>query len=227
MLWAPSRFKLPVSANWSLIWWFFVLDFCRIKHANIVSLEEIFESKSHLYLVMQLWVFVCGLVGFSRSFCATSFSLPHIACHMPVTACCWCIRHLLVDAGETNTPLCPHQWGKSAWKLPTHLRSDRNVRKKGESGTRRAINGNTYPFVTLHRKPGRLNKEGEEQYTRNHLLSLRACVCVCACVRACVRDPQLGIGCGFDTNKRKVYVEKCLLLVVDENNQVSQLKCTR
>lgn len=28
----------------------------RIKHANIVSLEDIFESKSHLYLVMQLWV---------------------------------------------------------------------------------------------------------------------------------------------------------------------------
>ncbi|KAF7659774.1 hypothetical protein LDENG_00293170 [Lucifuga dentata] len=27
---------------------------CWIKHANIVSLEEIFESKSHLYLVMQL-----------------------------------------------------------------------------------------------------------------------------------------------------------------------------
>lgn len=26
----------------------------RIKHANIVSLEEIFESKSHLYLIMQL-----------------------------------------------------------------------------------------------------------------------------------------------------------------------------
>lgn len=30
--------------------------FFRIKHANIVSLEDIFESKSHLYLVMQLWV---------------------------------------------------------------------------------------------------------------------------------------------------------------------------
>lgn len=37
-----------------------LIDLCcvvsprRIKHANIVSLEEIFESKSHLYLVMQL-----------------------------------------------------------------------------------------------------------------------------------------------------------------------------
>lgn len=36
-------------------------DFClcvflRIKHPNIVSLEDIFESTSHLYLVMQLWV---------------------------------------------------------------------------------------------------------------------------------------------------------------------------
>lgn len=28
----------------------------RIKHPNIVSLEDIFESTSHLYLVMQLWV---------------------------------------------------------------------------------------------------------------------------------------------------------------------------
>lgn len=26
----------------------------RIKHANIVSLEDIYENKSHLYLVMQL-----------------------------------------------------------------------------------------------------------------------------------------------------------------------------
>lgn len=28
--------------------------FYRIKHANIVSLEDIYENKSHLYLVMQL-----------------------------------------------------------------------------------------------------------------------------------------------------------------------------
>lgn len=27
---------------------------CRIKHKNIVSLEDIFESQTHLYLVMQL-----------------------------------------------------------------------------------------------------------------------------------------------------------------------------
>lgn len=32
------------------------LIFPRIKHPNIVSLEDIFESTSHLYLVMQLWV---------------------------------------------------------------------------------------------------------------------------------------------------------------------------
>lgn len=28
--------------------------FCRIKHTNIVTLEDIFESQSHLYLVMEL-----------------------------------------------------------------------------------------------------------------------------------------------------------------------------
>ncbi|KAL2091423.1 hypothetical protein ACEWY4_013686 [Coilia grayii] len=33
---------------------FFLCPLPRIKHANIVSLEDIFESKSHLYLVMQL-----------------------------------------------------------------------------------------------------------------------------------------------------------------------------
>lgn len=35
----------------------FILFFsvlCRIKHPNIVSLEDLFESKSHRYLVMQL-----------------------------------------------------------------------------------------------------------------------------------------------------------------------------
>lgn len=30
--------------------------FCRIKHENIVALEDIYESPDHLYLIMQLWV---------------------------------------------------------------------------------------------------------------------------------------------------------------------------
>lgn len=28
--------------------------FCRIKHENIVALEDIYESPDHLYLIMQL-----------------------------------------------------------------------------------------------------------------------------------------------------------------------------
>lgn len=32
----------------------FLLLSCRIKHENIVALEDIYESSNHLYLIMQL-----------------------------------------------------------------------------------------------------------------------------------------------------------------------------
>lgn len=32
----------------------FLLLFCRIKHENIVALEDIYESSNYLYLIMQL-----------------------------------------------------------------------------------------------------------------------------------------------------------------------------
>lgn len=48
--------QIPVSANYTTDLTYCILSFfsCRLKHPNIVSLEDIFESKSHLYLVMQL-----------------------------------------------------------------------------------------------------------------------------------------------------------------------------
>lgn len=106
-----------------LIWWFFLFILCRIKHANIVSLEEIFESKSHLYLVMQLWVFVCGFVWFSCSLSCFCFCCPTHTRHMPVTVCCsthadtydsfsWmqANKHCAVPAHD-------RQWGSSASHL--------------------------------------------------------------------------------------------------------------
>lgn len=82
VLWTPTWLKILWVQTIPLIWWttFFVFVLCRIKHANIVSLEEIFESKSHLYLVMQLWVFVCESVWFSCSFRASAFFFPPTHC---------------------------------------------------------------------------------------------------------------------------------------------------
>lgn len=53
----PGPHQIPVRANYTTDLTYCILSFfsfCRIKHPNIVSLEDIFESKSHLYLVMQL-----------------------------------------------------------------------------------------------------------------------------------------------------------------------------
>lgn len=135
---------------------------------------------------------------------------------------CRYIWQLLVDAGK-QTLRCACTWSSvgefsltpAACKLPTHLSPNWNVRQKGQRGIRRAINCTVYRFVTVDGKPERLKIEGEERFTGNELLILKVRVCVC------VWDPQLEIGCGFDSfdsNKGNVSVEKCLLLVVNDSN---------
>lgn len=111
-----SHWKIYFSVNTRFL--LFIL--CRIKHANIVSLEEIFESKSHLYLVMQLWVFVCGSVWFSFSSHASTFFLPHTECHINcgLQHTCRYIWQVPVNAREhCASPAHEHQWGSSASHL--------------------------------------------------------------------------------------------------------------
>lgn len=48
----PEREKKTVSVSFK--GYFFLFLSCRIKHENIVALEDIYESSNHLYLIMQL-----------------------------------------------------------------------------------------------------------------------------------------------------------------------------
>lgn len=43
-----------VSAKGCFVFFFTACFLCRIKHENIVALEDIYESSNYLYLIMQL-----------------------------------------------------------------------------------------------------------------------------------------------------------------------------
>lgn len=89
----------------------------RIKHANIVSLEEIFESKSHLYLVMQLWVFTCvGLCDLLFCFFCAMYVSNSLLVLSPTHCMSHAINCTLVCAWPHTSKHCTlptheHQWG--------------------------------------------------------------------------------------------------------------------
>lgn len=114
----------------------------RIKHANIVSLEEIFESKSHLYLVMQLWVFFRlspSLLVPSPTRCMSHA----INCTPQYTHMCRTARKRVHS--QTVRRTCSRRacsWAPvgvlaltpASCQPPTHPNLDRNVMQKGQTG---------------------------------------------------------------------------------------------
>lgn len=94
------KFKF-FAANIAPIYYFFydesntVCLFYRIKHENIVALEDIYESSDHLYLIMQLWVShhsvcVCVIIALKHS---TQMRSPTIQCFLMTTHSAHMYRH--------------------------------------------------------------------------------------------------------------------------------------
>lgn len=191
---------------------FFLSVLCRIKHPNIVSLEDLFESKSHRYLVMQLWVLVCGFSLIFFPLCADAFCFPHIACHMPLTRRRRYIWHM--DAHEqTPSRAAREECGSSASHLQPVISPPTSARTHMSAGIRNTSDCYVYAFVTGPLTIKEINDVGGgklkyyeslsgKKHEKNSCFFVPCLCCLCACVCARLLQPLLGFG--FDSNKREV-----------------------
>lgn len=150
----------------------------RIKHPNIVSLEDIFESKSHLYLIMQLWVFthVWDFVFVCRTPACAIFYLFFLSHHTPEARSVTRSGKLYEGyrwAAVGRMPSYQQPVGippTSAAKMSVRYnRKDRSV-SEALLTVRRLIESNIYLFITAEQKKRTAADEEEDVYFLKKIL---------------------------------------------------------